>query len=446
MRTMDYYSRHKMFRFYIGRNHYAVLADPQTIQSVLRNPNCYDKDVTYNFLGIPDVLFTANGEPWVKERKAASPGFSPRIISAMDPIYSDRTRGLMSALRKRAATGEAFNLIEHILPMAIDTISDTFMGVSLDMQARDNAKYVQAFLRIPDLFIERAIIPVYQPEIIYSLTGKKKEYQSCLNLVLAMTREVLEKKMEHRAELNKTSGASYEAGRKLYLDILLDKFEASEKKDMTLLTYEAGEMFVAGSVTVATMVSWVCLLSGVFPEVGDKLREEIDSCVEDAPNATIEDCAKLEYLDLVVKEALRHFTVPFISRVAKKDIQVPDIGTVPENTRFLVFLLNLHHDARYWEKPYEFYPEHFLPENVEKRPKYAYIPFSIGMRDCPGAKYTIQTMKVQVVRILSQFKISSARMKPWKNPYLELSLGFGFTVVPTRGWLVTAELRNQSSD
>ena len=81
--------------------------------------------------------------------------------------------------------------------------------------------------------------------------------------------------------------------------------------------------FSQGTVTISTMVSWVCLLSGVFPEVGDKLRAEIDSCVEDAPNATIEDCAKLEYLDLVVKEALRHFTVPFIARKAKKDIQVP---------------------------------------------------------------------------------------------------------------------------
>ncbi|XP_072152533.1 cytochrome P450 4p1 [Bemisia tabaci] len=202
------------------------------------------------------------------------------------------------------------------------------------------------------------------------------------------------------------------------------------------------------------MVSWVCLLSGVFPEVGDKLREEIDSQIGGGRvpslvhltwnDPTIEDCAKLEYLDLVVKEALRHFTVPFVSRVAKKDIQVPDVGTVPENTRFIVFLMSLHHDARFWEKPHEFYPEHFLPENVKKRPTSSFIPFSTGMRECPGAKYTMQTMKVQVVRILSQFKIVSARMKPWKNPFLELSLGFGFTVVPTRGWLVTAELRNQS--
>nr|XP_018896301.1 PREDICTED: cytochrome P450 3A19-like [Bemisia tabaci] len=246
-----------------------------------------------------------------------------------------------------------------------------------------------------------------------------------------------------RAEL-RDSGICYEAGRKLYLDILLDRFETSEQKDMSHMVREASEMFIAGSVTVATMVSWVCLLSGVFPEVGDKLREEIDSCVEDAPNATIEDCAKLEYLDLVVKETFRHFTVPFVSRVAKKDIQVPDVGTVPENTRFIVFLMSLHHDARFWEKPHEFYPEHFLPENVKKRPTSSFIPFSTGMRECPGAKYTMQTMKVQVVRILSQFKIVSARMKPWKNPFLELSLGFGFTVVPTRGWLVTAELRNQS--
>lgn len=78
-----------------------------------------------------------------------------------------------------------------------------------------------------------------------------------------------------------------------------------------------------GSVTVATIVSWVCLLSGVFPDVGERLHKEIDECTAHGlDDAIIENCSKLEYLDLVVKETLRHFTVPFIGRVTNKDVQI----------------------------------------------------------------------------------------------------------------------------
>lgn len=44
----------------------------------------------------------------------------------------------------------------------------------------------------------------------------------------------------------------------------------------------------------------------------------------------------------------------------------------------------VHHDPEYWERPNEFYPDHFLPQNVSARPTYAYIPFGIGIRSCPG--------------------------------------------------------------
>ena len=81
--------------------------------------------------------------------------------------------------------------------------------------------------------------------------------------------------MEHRAELRQTSGASHEAGTKLFLDILLDKFEASEKKDMDLLTYETGELFVAVRCLLVIFISlslcFVALVKGSFRVVFDRL-------------------------------------------------------------------------------------------------------------------------------------------------------------------------------
>lgn len=44
----------------------------------------------------------------------------------------------------------------------------------------------------------------------------------------------------------------------------------------------------------------------------------------------------------------------------------------------------MHRDPKYWSHPNSFHPEHFLPENVASRPKYSYMPFSYGLRSCPG--------------------------------------------------------------
>ena len=45
---------------------------------------------------------------------------------------------------------------------------------------------------------------------------------------------------------------------------------------------------------------------------------------------------------------------------------------------------SIHHDSKYWEEPYEFRPERFLPENKHKIHQYAYLPFGHGPRNCIG--------------------------------------------------------------
>lgn len=55
-----------------------------------------------------------------------------------------------------------------------------------------------------------------------------------------------------------------------------------------------------------------------------------------------------------------------------------------------MFTHKLHRDPAYWSHPEIFHPEHFLPENVDKRPKYSYIPFSTGPRRCPGKIYLLK--------------------------------------------------------
>lgn len=58
--------------------------------------------------------------------------------------------------------------------------------------------------------------------------------------------------------------------------------------------------------------------------------------------------------------------------------------TVPSGASVVVCMSEYHRDPRYWQDPLTFNPERFSPEEVAKREPCAYIPFSLGARNCIG--------------------------------------------------------------
>lgn len=57
---------------------------------------------------------------------------------------------------------------------------------------------------------------------------------------------------------------------------------------------------------------------------------------------------------------------------------------MPGGTSVFILIYELHHDPNFWPNPEIFDPDRFLPENVQKRHPYSYIPFSAGPRNCIG--------------------------------------------------------------
>ncbi|XP_075228117.1 cytochrome P450 4p1-like [Lycorma delicatula] len=183
----------------------------------------------------------------------------------------------------------------------------------------------------------------------------------------------------------------------------------SKKESYTI--YDDSESFMTygkGTDTVSIIVSYALLILGIYKDKQEIVYKEIvDAIGESNEDITYIDLPKLRYLEMVLKEVLRHYTIQLIVRRLEKDTYIDDNIKLPAGTSIYISVYGVHRDRRFWKHPDDFYPEHFLPEEVEKRPKYSYIPFLMGARNCPGYAFAMMSMKIVVATVIKNYKIHS---------------------------------------
>lgn len=73
-----------------------------------------------------------------------------------------------------------------------------------------------------------------------------------------------------------------------------------------------------------------------------------------------------------------------IGRETQAPVQIGEFE-IPAGITLLINFYTLHRRKDIWgEDAEQFNPDHFLPENVEKRHPYSFLPFSGGQRNCIG--------------------------------------------------------------
>lgn len=83
-------------------------------------------------------------------------------------------------------------------------------------------------------------------------------------------------------------------------------------------------------------------------------------------------------------------------------------GIIPKGTDIVVPIINVHKFKHIWGPDADkFNPDHFLPEQIEKRHPCSYIPFSYGPRNCIAFKYAEVFLKVCIAHLILNYKFSS---------------------------------------
>lgn len=161
--------------------------------------------------------------------------------------------------------------------------------------------------------------------------------------------------------------------------------------------------------TLALQITQAVMMLAMHPDVQEKVYQEI---MEVYPTENVpldyETVQKLDYMDRVIKETMRLFpAIPFILRNTMEEIEVGG-QTIPEGVNFFISIYSIHRNKDVWgENANNFDPDNFLPENVAKRHPGAWVPFSLGKRNCVGKQYTNLSFKIVLKKLIETYKFSS---------------------------------------
>jgi cytochrome P450 len=164
------------------------------------------------------------------------------------------------------------------------------------------------------------------------------------------------------------------------------------------------------------------------PRVMRKAQSEVREAFKGQDKVTEGDLGKLEYLRLVVKEALRlHAPVPLLlPRECREPCRVLGYD-VPKGTKVFVNAWAIARDGRLWRDGEEFRPERFQGSGVDFRGNdMEFIPFGAGRRICPGITLGLANLELALASLLYHFDWDlpgGARLEE-----LDMAEAFGITL------------------
>jgi cytochrome P450 len=166
------------------------------------------------------------------------------------------------------------------------------------------------------------------------------------------------------------------------------------------------EMFtllLGGHESTALSLGWTLYLLSQHPEVEARLRSEVAQVLGDR-QPTLQDLPQLAYTRMVLDESIRLFPPAWVfERRAIADDEIMGYR-VPAGMNLGLTPYVTHRLPEFWENPDTFDPEHMRPERMEKRPRFAYMPFGGGPRQCIGNTFALQEMHLILPMLLQRYR------------------------------------------
>jgi cytochrome P450 len=318
--------------FKIGPRRGYLLTNPADIRHVLQdNARNYHKSPLYQKLrmSIGNGLLTSEDDFWLRQRRIAQPAFHRQRVAGLAGVMARAARETADQWQSIASDGRSVDISDEMMRFTRTVVLRALLGGDLGPFA---AKIDQAWVVINENI----------GNSFWSL-GIAERFQRARARQFAEARIVLRQAVDY--VINERRRHPTESPDLLSMLMSARDEETGERMTDEQLRVEVTTFLLAGQETTSLALTWTWFLLSQHPAARQRLEDEIDT-------------------------ALGGFHLP---------------------SGWLAFVIPyvLHRLPQNWTDPDAFEPERFSPEQSADRPKFAYIPFGAGPRQCIGNQFAL---------------------------------------------------------
>jgi cytochrome P450 len=305
---------------------------------------------------------------WKRHRRIIQPIFHRARIATMVDRMAQVGEQRMAGWA--AEEGLSVDIAADMRQLTLEVISHTMFSTSM---AQHIDRIIHALQVSSQYAIDSDSNPLFFP--LWMPTSRNREFRFAMRSM----DELIYGLLARRRQSGEMHGD--------LLDVLLHARDDVTGEGLTdqELRDEILTIFAAGHSTTANALSWTWYLLATHPEAKARFHEEVDRVLQGrTPSA--EDLEHLPYTRAIFEETLRLYpTAPLVQRKVTTPITVHGMS-LPQGTRVMINLYNLHRHPDFWPYPEQFLPERWLGGD-RPHSRYAYLPFGAGPRACVGLHF-----------------------------------------------------------
>lgn len=372
---------HRIFLNIFGKKVF-IISHPQDVLHVLKtNHASYTKGRTTKalrqFLG--SGLITNEGDSWRKQHRLIRPIMNPKSVYEIAPRILQTAVEFMPEIAKQ----DQVNALRELNRLTWRIILKSLFSEEITAELDDWLEDILELMRIITAKTRSSIpIPFWIP------TSKNRRMRS---IISKFDKHVYGLINDRRKGTRKHD----------LLQLLID---AQEEGTANMTDQEIRDeimtFMMAGHETITNSMTWTIMEVARNPAYIPKLREESDLFFK---NKNFEELASMPWHNAVIDEALRLWPPVWVfMRQAEVQDQIGDLFIPPKaNVVLAPFLSQRAKDL--WERPDEFVPERFLPEEKKKIVPGAFYPFGLGPRGCIGAYFAGMEARIILTTLVQHF-------------------------------------------
>ena len=339
-------------------------------------------------------------------------GFDPRHLRAYFPRWSRSASVSTDAGGRAADAGAAIDLQADLMRYTVDTVAGLAFGAEVNTLESDDDVIQQHLDKIFPALFRRMFAPLptwrwWKSPADRELDRSVAAVGAAIQGFVAAARGRLEDPARRAAPQNLLEAMIVAA------DDPQSGITPSEVPGNVMT------MLLAGEDTTANTLAWAIWLLFSHPECLARARAEIDERAGDPAAWTIDDFAKLDYVEACANETMRlRPVVPFLMLQALRETSVAGIR-IPVDTLIWGALRSDSLREEYFEDATRFRPERWLGADLAHGATSANrvaMPFGAGPRVCPGRHLAMLEIKMALAILLGRFEIESVAAAAAASP------------------------------